>query len=136
MTASAFMSGSLQPPLCIVSIARKARMHAFLEEAGRFGVSILARGQEHLSRHFGGRPVEDLQPLFEHRGETPVLVGAGASITANIVARHDCGDHSIFIGRIVTLQANGHAPLVMHGGCYASLMTIGEKAPDPIVDFW
>ena len=31
-------------------------MHAYLEEARHFGVSILAQGQEHLSAHFAGRP--------------------------------------------------------------------------------
>jgi flavin reductase len=136
MTASAFMSGSLHPPLCIISVARSARMHAFLEEARQFGVSILAQGQERLSRHFAGRPARDLQPLFEHVGGALVLVGACASIAADIVARHDCGDHSIFVGRIVALQANGNAPLIVHGGWYASLMNSGKKIPDPIVDFW
>ena len=28
MTATAFMSGSLEPPLCVVSIAKRAHMHA------------------------------------------------------------------------------------------------------------
>ena len=50
MTANAFMSGSLEPPLCVVSVGKKARMHAFLLESGHFGVNILARGQEHQVR--------------------------------------------------------------------------------------
>src|SRR5271156_6625102 len=41
MTANAFMSGSLDPPLCVISVALKARMHAFLLEADHFGISIL-----------------------------------------------------------------------------------------------
>ena len=136
MTASAFMSGSLQPPLCVVSVARAARVHAFLEEARQFGVSILARGQEGLSRHFGGRPDRDRQPLFEHVGGTPMLLGAVASIAADIAARHDCGDHSIFVGRVTVLRANDNTPLIVHSGRYASLIDTGEKVPDPIVDFW
>ena len=58
MTANAFMSGSLEPPLCVISVGKKARMHAFLLEAGHFGVNTLARGQEALIGHFAGRPVE------------------------------------------------------------------------------
>ena len=43
MTANAFMSGSLDPPLCIISVSKKARMHELLEKTGHFGVSMLAR---------------------------------------------------------------------------------------------
>src|SRR5579871_1107807 len=54
MTANAFMSGSMDPPLCVICVALKARTHAFLVEAGHFGVNILARGQEPLIEHFAG----------------------------------------------------------------------------------
>ena len=67
MTANAFMSGSLDPPLCVISVALKARMHAFLVEAGHFGVNILARGQEPLIGHFSGRPVEGRRPSLRIR---------------------------------------------------------------------
>ncbi len=43
MTASAFMSGSLHPPLCVISIAKTARMHELLLDTGKFGVSMLSR---------------------------------------------------------------------------------------------
>jgi flavin reductase (DIM6/NTAB) family NADH-FMN oxidoreductase RutF len=40
VTANSFMSGSLDPPLCVVSVSKTARMHGFLVESGHFGVSI------------------------------------------------------------------------------------------------
>ena len=49
------MSGSLDPPLCVTSVARAARMHGFLIEAGHFGVSLLCRRQQRLSAHFAGQ---------------------------------------------------------------------------------
>ena len=73
MTANAFMSGSLEPPLCVVSVGKKARMHAFLLESGHFGVNILARGQEALIGHFAGRPVEGIDPKYEYAGDTPLV---------------------------------------------------------------
>src|SRR5579871_3442638 len=69
MTANAFMSGSLDPPLCVVSVGKKARMHGFLLESGHFGVNILARGQEALIGHFAGRPVEGTDPKYEYVGD-------------------------------------------------------------------
>jgi flavin reductase (DIM6/NTAB) family NADH-FMN oxidoreductase RutF len=136
MTANAFMSGSLHPPLCIVSVATTARMHAYLEEAGHFGVSILAHDQVKLSSHFSGRPQADLEPVFEHARGTPMLKGGLAALAATVLARHDCGDHSIFIGRIFHLRARDSVPLVVHGGHYASLIYSGEADPAPNVEFW
>jgi flavin reductase (DIM6/NTAB) family NADH-FMN oxidoreductase RutF len=136
MTANAFMSGSLSPPLCVVSVGKAARMHAHLVEAGHFGVSILARGQEHLSAHYGGRPDANLQPAFRHMGRTPVLAEAAATITATIVAAHECGDHTIFVGKIEELAAHGRTPLVVHGGRYASLAYSGGPPIVPVTDFW
>ena len=136
MTVNAFMSGSLDPPLCVISIAKTARMYPFLNETGHFGVSILARGQERLSAHFGGRPNPDLQPAFRHIGSIPVLADAAATITATIVGHHDCGDHTIFIGAITELTAHGGTPLVVHGGRYASLTYSGDPTIVPVTDFW
>jgi hypothetical protein len=63
MTANAFMSGSLDPPLCVISVGVKARMHGFLMEAGHFGVNILGRGHAGIRtrqrdhRRQGGRAI-------------------------------------------------------------------------------
>src|SRR6185295_4477795 len=112
MTANAFMSGSLQPPLCVVSVAKRARLHPLLIEADHFGVSILAKDQERLSTHFAGGPAADIAPEFLRIGRTPLLGGASALVAADVIARHDCGDHTIFIGHIVHLEALGRPPLI------------------------
>jgi len=136
MTANAFLSGSLEPPLCVISVAKKARMHAFLLEAGHFGVNILARGQEALIGHFAGRPVEGLDPKYQYVGETPVFTHANATIAATVTARHECGDHTLFVGHILALRhRDGLAPIVLHVGKLASLMP-REQAIWPTLDFW
>ncbi len=137
MTANAFMSGSLDPPLCVVSVATKARMHAFLMEAGHFGVNILARGQESLIGHFAGRPVEGIDPKYEYADSTPVFAHANATIAAKVVARHVCGDHSLFVGHIFALRhRDGLSPIVLHVGRLASLMHSHEQTIWPTLDFW
>ena len=136
MTANAFMSGSLDPPLCVVSVGKRARLHPYLIEAGHFGVSILAKDQEKLSLHFSGRPALDLAPQFVRAGRTPVLASSCATVAADIVAQHDCGDHSLFVGHIVHLEAHSRAPLVVHEGVYASLSYSHERAPEWVTDFW
>jgi flavin reductase (DIM6/NTAB) family NADH-FMN oxidoreductase RutF len=136
MTANAFMSGSLHPPLCVVSIAKRARMHEAMIAAGRFGVNMLAHGHENVSAHFAGRPVANLTVSFIHRAGTPLLDDACARIAASTVARHDCGDHTLFIGRILHAEADKRAPLVVHASRYASLMYGDEDTAIPSIEFW
>ncbi|HVZ53870.1 MAG TPA: flavin reductase family protein [Pseudolabrys sp.] len=136
MTANAFMSGSLAPPLCIVSVGKKARLYGALQRAGHFGVSILAQGQEAISRHFAGQGVDRPDLLFEHMHGVPVLAGVCAAVAAMVEAQHDCGDHTLFIGRIVGLRDDGRPPLVYHAGKYASLHYKEAASPDPAIDFW
>ena len=104
MTANAFMSGSLAPPLCIISVATKAKLHNALTAGRTFGVSMLAQGQEANSRQFAGQAPADPEILFEHMHGVPVLANVCAALAAEIEARHDCGDHTIFVGRVIGLR--------------------------------
>ena len=55
MTANAFMSVSLRPPLVLISLDRRTRMCGMLHEGSRYGVSVLARGQSDLSETYARR---------------------------------------------------------------------------------
>jgi flavin reductase (DIM6/NTAB) family NADH-FMN oxidoreductase RutF len=136
MTANAFMSGSLDPPLCVVSVAKRAHMHAAIAAAGRFAVNMLASGQSDVSTHFAGRPVPGFQPRFCHREGVPVLEDVCVRIVADLHASHDCGDHTLFVGRILHLEADERPPLVVHSRRYASLMYVGDDRDVPSVEFW
>jgi len=137
MTANAFMSGSLDPPLCVISVGLAARMHGYLAEAGHFGVNILARGQEPLIGHFSGNPLERIDLKFDYAGKTPVFGHAYATLAAKVIARHPCGDHSLFVGHIFAMRRFEEvAPIVLHVGRLASLTHAQERRSDPILSFW
>jgi flavin reductase (DIM6/NTAB) family NADH-FMN oxidoreductase RutF len=121
MTANAFMAGSLDPPLCIVSVRCTAQMHARLLETGKFGVSFLNEQQQHLSNHFAGRQFEGLEPDFVELNGVPVLNRAVAALAAETASRADCGDHTLFIGRITRMDLGAANPLLFYGGRYAFL---------------
>jgi flavin reductase len=121
MTANAFMSASLSPPLCVISIRVTARMHAHLRVAGHYGVSFLSEEQQYLSAHFAGRRLDGIRPGFVFRGRTPVLEGAVGVLTADILTTSDCGDHTLFVGRIRHMEAVAGRPLVFFAGHYAAL---------------
>jgi flavin reductase (DIM6/NTAB) family NADH-FMN oxidoreductase RutF len=136
MTANAFMSGSLDPPLCVVSVAKRAHMHATLMRARTFGVNILADGQESYSEHFAGRYVAGLVPAFDPSGPAPLLADACARIAAEIVARHDCGDHTIVIGHILRMDHDERPPLVYHGGRYGAFVHRRGDHEVTAPEFW
>ena len=69
MTANAFVSVSLDPPLVLVSLDNRSYMHKVLPSAGYYGVSVLAENQERLSNHFAGRTQEGLHIRFTTRDE-------------------------------------------------------------------
>ncbi len=136
MTANAFMSGSLEPPLCVISVALKAHMHGHLLSAARFGVSILAKGQESLSTYFAGHSRDHLGAEFERLGEVPLLKGASAVIAAETEICHACGDHTLFVGRITHMRDYDRAPLVFHGGHYGGFAPAPGPADAPSIEFW
>src|SRR5438067_10695325 len=79
MTANAFMSISLDPPLVAISVARKARMHGYLAEGSRIGISVLSEFQQALGLHFGGRPDPHLVPGVDWEQGVPVMAGSAAA---------------------------------------------------------
>src|SRR5215470_11055247 len=123
MTANAFMSVSLQPPLVLVSIDRRARMCELLHEGTRIGVNVLEAAQASLSDHFAGRALEGTpEPAFELVHDTPLVEGALAHLVARIVRSYWGGDHSLFLGRVEFARYGEGEPLLFHGGRYERLI--------------
>jgi flavin reductase (DIM6/NTAB) family NADH-FMN oxidoreductase RutF len=123
MTANAFMSVSLQPPLVLISIDRRAKMGALLHEGTRFGVSVLEARQTGLSDRFAGRVADELpEATFEVIHETPLVEGALAHLVARVVRSYWGGDHSLFLGQVEFARYGDGRPLLFHGGRYERLI--------------
>ena len=123
MTANAFMSVSLRPPLVLISIDRRAKMGAMLHEGTRFGVSVLEAKQTGLSDRFAGRVADDLpEATFEIVHETPLVEGALAHLVARVVRSYWGGDHSLFLGQVEFARYGEGRPLLFHGGRYERLI--------------
>jgi flavin reductase (DIM6/NTAB) family NADH-FMN oxidoreductase RutF len=118
MTANAFMSVSLTPPLVLISIDRRARMIGMLHEGTRYGVSVLAQDQALLSDFFAHRAVEGVEPEFVVMRDTPLVAGALAHFVARVVRSYWGGDHSLFLGQVEYARYGEGEPLLFHGGRY------------------
>ncbi|MGL4610826.1 MAG: flavin reductase family protein [Trueperaceae bacterium] len=116
ITVSAFLSVSLEPPLILVSIDKKAHSHERMLNASHYGVSILREGQQTISNHFAGRTL-DVAPEFELLNHFPVVKDALAQLSCKTVQKVDAGDHTLFIGQIehARWQENAKPLLYFHG---------------------
>jgi flavin reductase (DIM6/NTAB) family NADH-FMN oxidoreductase RutF len=128
MTANAFTSVSLDPPLVLVSIGTSAKMDQRIREGGRYGVSILRREQEPLSLHFAGASLCSDDVRFVWHDGVPVLDGALVHLACTVVDSHPAGDHTLHVGRVDGLwYDNGH-PLVFYTGAFRSLELVYDHS--------
>ena len=126
-TVSSFASLSLDPVLITVSVASGGHLPRLVRESGSFGVSVLARGQEAVSRYFAVEIHEPVHGSFP--GMTTVPEVTGAPIVAGCLSFFDCqlhdilpgGDHVILIGRVVATGGGEGDPLVYWRGGYRAL---------------
>ena len=133
MTANAIATISVDPPILMASIARKAETHIAVVGSHAFSVSVLADDQEWLAECFAQPTTADKLKRFcdapWHEAETgsPILEGALAYFDCRLTERHDGGDHTIFLGEIVAAGYREDAvPLIWYGSRYRRL------APEPV----
>jgi flavin reductase (DIM6/NTAB) family NADH-FMN oxidoreductase RutF len=123
MTANAFASLSLNPPLILVAVDKRAMMLDFLTKNRCFAVNILRLDQEDLSRRFatsGPKDFSDLNVTTVSTG-SPILVDAIAFLDCRVYDILPGGDHEIFVGEILAGEYRGGDPLVYYAGRYRRL---------------
>ncbi|HXP42291.1 MAG TPA: flavin reductase family protein [Candidatus Acidoferrales bacterium] len=131
MTANAFASVSLEPPLVLVCVDHSARTHAHLHARKRFGVNVLADGHKAISEYYA-RPVpeqfeEESPARFDRtRHGTPVLYGALTYLECRLQRAQDAGDHTIFIAEVEDVVVRPGQPLLFFRSQYRQ---IGEEVP-------
>jgi flavin reductase len=133
MTANAFSSVSLDPPLILVCVISGSEGAEHISSNGVFAVNILSAEQEPLSRYFASRDRPKGRDAFaevSHRigaSGSPILKAAAGALDCRLHSAYEAGDHQIFIGEVLEIELlEGHHPLVFHGGKYGLL----EQPPD------
>ncbi|WP_330239955.1 flavin reductase family protein [Streptomyces sp. NBC_00525] len=130
MTATAFMSVSLDPPLVLVSLRNDSRMDDLLAEQPLWAVSVLAESQRHIAGRFAMKGRISDRLLFEDipyaRGEVtgaPLAGGALATLECRTEQRVLAGDHTLVIGRVLSARvpSGEGGPLTYFRGRYRQL---------------
>lgn len=126
MTATAFCSVSLDPPLVCVCVSKTSRFHAAIIGTQAWAVSLLSSEQAPVARHFANRG-RDLSTQFDTIPHTPAPVSGVPLINdalgwldCSTYATYDGGDHSIVVGQVLGTSEKSarREPLTYHRGTY------------------
>lgn len=121
MTANAFMSLSVDPPMVLIAVRNQARFASSIKVGDTFGISFLREEHEALSSHFGGRPTTNLQPGYRRLKDSPVLDTALVQLAVRANAVHEGGDHLIYTADVEALEESDGRPLLFFSGSYKQL---------------
>ncbi len=123
LTANAFSSLSLDPPLLLICVDRKVDCYACFEESKVFAVNFLSEGQDQLSTRFATKGIEKFEGVPYKLGELGValLDDALAHIECTLASAYEGGDHTIYLGEIQNATVLSDRPLLFFRGKYFKL---------------
>jgi flavin reductase (DIM6/NTAB) family NADH-FMN oxidoreductase RutF len=123
LTVNSFSSVSLDPPLILWSLDRRAGSSKMFATATHFAVNVLAHDQRVVARRFASQVGNRFAgvPLRLGLGNAPLLDGCVAWFECVRRAQHEAGDHVIFIGEVVHCAHRVGMPLLFHAGRYVDV---------------
>jgi flavin reductase (DIM6/NTAB) family NADH-FMN oxidoreductase RutF len=130
VTANAFTSVSLQPPLVLVGLSRKLRSLPDFEASDHFAVHVLAEDHGPLAWRFaatGGDKWEGVEYLWGENG-SPTFADMAAVFECRKYAVHAAGDHDLYIGEVLRFSMDpARRPLIFHGGRMTGLAAAADE---------
>ena len=120
LTANSFSSVSLDPPLVLWSLQKRAPSLESFKNSGFFAVNVLGVHQHDYCKHFA-------TPAPNKFESVPHTIGfGGCPILDDSIARFECsthsvvegGDHLIFIGRVENVVHGDGEPLIFSAGSF------------------
>lgn len=146
VTANSFSSVSLDPPLVLWSIAHTSRSYHAFQNSQHFAINILADDQMNVSQTFASSSDDKFSAVPWRKGSTgsPIIENAIAYFDCVCEARHEGGDHTVLIGRVVDFGLYEGEPLVFSRGRYtvavdhpalASSLAMPSSESDRLAEF-
>ncbi|MFE9424446.1 flavin reductase family protein [Kitasatospora sp. NPDC006697] len=130
MTATSFLSVSLEPPLVLVSVREDSRMDEVLDRADTWAVSLLGEQHRAIASRFAMKGRLSDRLLFadtpHQRSEltgSPLVDGALATVECRTEQRIAAGDHTLVLGRVLRARVPSPdgRPLLYFRGAYRQL---------------
>jgi flavin reductase (DIM6/NTAB) family NADH-FMN oxidoreductase RutF len=131
MTANAFASVSLDPPLVLVCVDNSTRTHTHLHTKKRFGINVLCEDQRAISEYYARaertheKAAAEAGARFDRtKLGTPMLHGALTYLECRLDSAQVAGDHTIFIAQVEDVVVREGEPLLFFRGKYRG---VGEE---------
>jgi len=127
VTATAFCTLSLDPPLVLLALDRAGQLLKLVRGAHHIGVNVLGRNQQHLGEWAAtrgrqiGRTLPDVDTFLGVTG-APLIAGTIAWFDCAVESESEHGDHALVVARVVEAWAGPEGePLVYYQGTYQGL---------------
>jgi 3-hydroxy-9,10-secoandrosta-1,3,5(10)-triene-9,17-dione monooxygenase reductase component len=123
LTVNSFTSVSLSPPLVLFCLATRSELNAPLGLTRRYGVSVLSEAQEEWSTRFATSGIDRFEgvEMVEGAQGLPLVPDALAWLECRVTDVHAGGDHSIYVGEVLSLEVRPGRPLLYHASGYRRL---------------
>ena len=125
LTCNSFSSVSLEPPLVLFSLRKASSLLGTFAEADAFAINILSERQDALSGRFASSKIADkFEGVAWRPGPLgmPIIEDCLASFECSVHARHEAGDHDVFIGEVKHMSSGpADQALVFYKGAYMML---------------
>jgi len=128
LTANSVTSLSLDPPLVLFAVDKKASSHQAFQDTKCFAMNILTEKQQDISNRFATPGPKDFSDLEIKTAETgaPIIADSLGWVDCKLVEVLPGGDHDIFIGEIVAGELNSGDPLLYFAGKYREVAPLPE----------
>jgi flavin reductase (DIM6/NTAB) family NADH-FMN oxidoreductase RutF len=128
MTVNSFTSVSLDPPLVLFCASPRGHTPRAIQDAGIYGVSILALDQLDLCKRLAGMTQVDELDRFEglaysmSPGGVPWMEGALAWLECRLEQVWEAGDHLVLLARVQHIRrAEEGQPLLFFNGQWPTI---------------
>lgn len=123
VTASSFNSLSMDPPMILWSLDKRAYSLPAFEHTAHFNVHVLAAHQHEWSNRFAKPGTNKFKGIDVEKGlgGVPILPDYAALFECVTAHHYEGGDHVIIVGEVLRFNRNGKRPLVFHRGQYTGV---------------
>ncbi|MDM0021881.1 flavin reductase [Variovorax saccharolyticus] len=120
LTANSFTSVSMNPPLVLVCIDKKAASHQVFSQATGYAVSILGADQRDISKLFASKAPDKFEHCATFTAVTgaPLVEGAVCWFDCEVHKSVDAGDHLLLLGEVRDFHHTTGIPLAYCRGNY------------------
>jgi flavin reductase (DIM6/NTAB) family NADH-FMN oxidoreductase RutF len=132
MTIGSLCSLSLDPPLVLFCVDRRAGAHSALCGADRFAVNVLAAHQQETASRFAGPADDRFSYPLPFTDGLPVVPDSLATLVCSLHSLADGGDHTIVIARVERTRVSHGRPLVYYGRGFHRLASDNTATPSPM----